>query len=187
MPEGTESLPEAIGSMQRVLNLLGQADIDWGVNADGWEFFVTNKYDKPVVAGKFTAADNIDHIAKIDFHFDKATVAGKVTPTDDLDRIEQMKIPPGGTAKIKGVESPWLKGWPAACAFWFQEPKGGTFEAWCSVGIDISTSILELGTVTRSTSTGLLSPLEAAFPPQHHSDVQHVYLQRRDIVIPGSE
>jgi hypothetical protein len=178
MSDGTESLPEAIESMREVLNRAGQADIDWGVNSDGWEFSITNKYDKPVVAGKITPADNVDHIARTEIHFSKTLVTGMVTGTDSIDRLEQMEIPPGGTVKVKGTKSAWLKGWPAACVFWFKEPEGGTFESWCSISIDISTSILELGTVTRSTSTGLGSPLEAVFPPQPRACAQHVYLTR---------
>jgi hypothetical protein len=105
-------------------------------------------------------------------------VSDTVTADDSIARIEQMEIPAGGTAKIKGSTNPWLTGWPAACAFWFKEPEGGETDAYCSIGIEISTSVLDLGTVTRSTSTGLGSPLAASFPPQHQDGPQYVYLQR---------
>lgn len=177
MSEGTESLPEALESMQAVLNRLGQADIDWGVNADGWEFLVTNKYDRPVIVGKVTPADNVEHVSRIEIDFGNEVEVDKVAPADGATHVERMEIPPGGTLRVKGGGHAWLKGWPAPCAFWFKEPEGGIWESWCSLGIDVSTSILELGTVHRSTSTGFASPLEAAFPPQHHDDVQYVYLQ----------
>jgi hypothetical protein len=160
-----------------MLNRLGRAEIDWGVNADGWEFLVTNKYDREVIVGKVTAADNVEHVLHIERHFDQEIEVAKVKPADGATHVERMEIPAGGTVRIKGGGHPWLKGWPAACAFWFKEPEGGTWESWCSIGIDVSTSILELGTVNRTSSTGLASPLEALFPAQHHDDVQYVYLQ----------
>ena len=85
MSEGTESLPEALESMQAVLNRLGQADIDWGVNADGWEFLVTNKYDRPVIVGKVTPADNVDHVSHIEIDFGNEVEVDKVAlPTERL-------------------------------------------------------------------------------------------------------
>jgi hypothetical protein len=178
MPEGTESVSEAIASMHKLMDRLGKKNIDFGVNADGWEFLIVNKYDKPVVAGKISAADNIVEIARTEVHFDQAVVLETVGSADSIDRLEGMEIPPGGTAKIKGGRHAWLEGWPAGCAFWFKEPEGGTFESYCSIAIDVSTSVLELGAVTRLTVTGLGSPLEASFPSQHADGAQSVYLQR---------
>ena len=178
MSEGTESVSEAIASMHELMDRLGKKDIDFGLNADGWEFSIVNKYDQPVVAGKITPADNIVDIARTEVHFDQPVVLETVGSGDSIDRLERMEIPPGGTVKIKGGKHAWLKGWPAGCAFWFKEPEGGTFASYCSIAIDLSTSILEVGAVTRSTTTGLGSPLEATFPPQHHDAAQRVYLQR---------
>lgn len=177
MSEGTESLPEAIESMQEVLNRYGRADIDWGVNADGWEFLVTNKCGKPIIVGKVSPADNVEHVSHVEFDFANEVEVGKVATSHGGTHVERMEIPAGGILKVKGGRHPWLDGWPAPCSFWFKEPEGGAWESWCSVGIDVATSILELGTVHRSASTGLASPMEAAFPPQHHDDVQYVYLQ----------
>jgi hypothetical protein len=179
MSDGTEPLYDAIGSMQKVLKTIGRPEIDWGVNKDGWEFLITNKFDKPVVLGKVTPADNVERIARMEIHFSETVVSDEVAPpADTSEMLENLEIPPDGTAKIKGSKGHWLTDWPAACAFWFKEPDGETFESWCSISIDISTSILELGAVTRSTSTGLGSPLEAVFPPQDPAGVQRVYLQR---------
>jgi hypothetical protein len=167
--------------MRELMDRLGKKDIDFGLNADGWEFSIVNKFDKPVVAGKITPADNIVDIARTEVHFDQAVVLETVTSADSSGRLEGMEIPPGGTVKIKGSKHAWLKGWPAGCAFWFKEPEGGTFESYCSIAIEVSTSILELGAVTRSTTTGLGSPLEASFPPQHPDGAQRVYLQQGEL------
>jgi|EndMetStandDraft_6_1072998.scaffolds.fasta_scaffold137517_1 hypothetical protein len=179
MTEGTQSTSDAIASMNELLARFGKQGITFGSNADGWEFSIVNKYDKPIVAGKISRDDNIVDIALTEIHFAEEVVKETVSSDDGVHHLEQMEIPPGGTAKIKGGKHAWLAGWPASCAFWFKEPDGGTFESYCSVGIDTSTSVLELGSVTRSTTTGLGSPLEAVFPPQQIDETQFVYLQKR--------
>lgn len=178
MSDGRLSLPAAIELMNEALDRVGKSGADWGQNADGWEFFIVNKYDKPIVAGKITPGDNVEHISQTEVHFSEVLVSGTVTAGDSITRIEQMEIPPGGTAQVKGSTHPWLTDWPATCAFWFKEPEGGATDAYCSIGIEVSTSVLELGLVTRSTSIGFGSPLAAAFPPQDQDGPQYVYLQR---------
>jgi hypothetical protein len=177
MSDGRLPLPAVIDYMNDTLARLGKA-ADFGVNADGWEFMIVNKYDKPLVSGKISPGDNVEHIARTEIHFAEVTVADTVTADDSVARMEEMEIPPGGTAKIKGSKNPWLTDWPAECAFWFKEPQGITTDAWCSIAIDVSTSVLDLGTVTRSTSTGFGSPLQAIFPPQDNDGPQYIYLQR---------
>ena len=179
MTDGTQWTSEAIESMNDLLSRVGKQDMTFGSNSDGWEFSIVNKYDKPIVAGKISRDDNIVDIALTEIHFAEEVVKESVTSEDGVHHLEQMEIPPGGTAKIKGGKHAWLNGWPASCQFWFKEPDGGTYESYCSVGIETSTSILELGSVTRSTTTGLGSPLEAVFPPQQIDETQFVYLQRR--------
>src|ERR1700712_159884 len=139
MSEGRLSLPAAIEWMNEALDRVGEAGADWGSNASGWEFFIVNKYDRPVVAGKITPGDNVDHISQTEIHFSEIMVSDTVTADDSSARIEQMEIPPGGTARVKGSPHPWLVDWPATCAFWFKEPAGGATDAYCSVTIDVST------------------------------------------------
>ena len=179
MTDGTQWTSEAIESMNELLSRVGKQDMTFGSNGDGWEFSIVNKFDKPIVVGKISPDDNIVDIALTEIHFDQEVVKETVSSDAANHHLERMEIPPGGTAKVKGGKHAWLKGWPAGCAFWFKEPDGGTHESYCGIAIETSMSILELGAVTRSTTTGLSSPLEAVFPPQQIDDTQFVYLQRR--------
>jgi hypothetical protein len=179
MAEGTQWTSEAIESMNELLSRVGKQDMTFGTNFDGWEFSIVNKYDKPIVVGKISPDDNIVDIALTEIHFDQEVVKQSVSSDDASHHLERMEIPPGGTAKVKGGKHAWLTGWPAGCAFWFKEPDDAASDSYCSIAIETSTSILEVGAVTRSTTSGLGSSLEAVFPPQQIDETQFVYLQRR--------
>ena len=110
MSDGTESVSEAIASMNDLLDRLGKKGVDFGANADGWEFTIVNKFDKPVVAGRFTPADNIIDISRTEVHFDQAVVKESVSSEDSVHLLRADGDTAGWHRQDQGREAPVAEG-----------------------------------------------------------------------------
>jgi hypothetical protein len=82
-----------------MLDAIRSSGADWGVNADGWEFYIKNFSGLTLYARPAGGLDNIDY-------------------------FDPTQIPPEGEGRVKGRRSEIIQGWPADCNFRHDEKEG---------------------------------------------------------------
>ena len=136
MPDGPEPTPEI------------SLDIDWGENANGWDFLIENKLNFTIMPFKIQDSQNMQYIIP-------------------------ARIAPGKSGVAKGKESGLFPRWPADCDFAFfreDDPKE-------QGGIRIRSSIIT-GEVTREVWIGSRSKMVSIyFPGQDPKATQILYFQ----------